>query len=103
MPPEGPVEQDTERQLRQACAELRERMRAGERYVAEDMLRKSPNLAADDDAGLELIYTELVAGEEMGQPVEVEEWCARFPHWRARLERLLRVHAGLRTDDQAET
>src|SRR5262249_40391032 len=55
--------QERERQLRQACDVLERRVRAGESYRTEDCLAAHPELAADSDATLELLYFEYVLRE----------------------------------------
>jgi hypothetical protein len=85
-----------ERQLRQACADLDERLRAGESCRAERFFSLYPLLACHEEYALELIYTEFVAREEMDQRPTPEEFYARFPHWRRRLERQFQVHELLR-------
>src|SRR5262249_18760983 len=45
------------------------------------------------DAAIELIYTEFVVREELGQHPSVDAWLARFPQWRDRLERMLQIGA----------
>jgi serine/threonine-protein kinase len=85
-----------ERQLRQACADLDERLRAGESCRAERFFSLYPLLACQEEYALELIYTEFVTREELAQRPTPEEFYARFPHWRRRLERQFQVHELLR-------
>src|SRR5262245_12417530 len=82
-----------ERQLAQACAELERGLRAGEPCSAEKLLAAFPELAADPDAALELVYTEFLIREELGQRPAPEAWYATYPHWRDQLEKLFQVHA----------
>jgi hypothetical protein len=67
--------------LRFACAELDRRLRAGEGCRVEQLLADRPLLAACEDAAVELIHTEFVTREELGQRPTPEEFCARFPAW----------------------
>jgi serine/threonine protein kinase len=85
-----------EKQLRQACAELDRRLRAGERCRAERFFAAAPLLASQEDWAVELIYTEFVAREELGRQPAPEEFYARFPHWRERLRRQFELHELLR-------
>jgi serine/threonine protein kinase/Flp pilus assembly protein TadD len=82
----------TEQRLRQACAELGQRLRAGERCRAEDLLASFPDVAGDVNASLELIYTEFVVREQLGQHPSTVEWYQRFPQYREDLEELFGVH-----------
>jgi hypothetical protein len=86
----------SEQQLRQACAELDRRLRAREPCRAERFLAVTPLLASREDWAVELIYTEFVAREELGQRPTPEEYYARFPRWKERLFRLFQVHELLR-------
>ena len=88
----GQTDQLPEQQLQQACAELERRLRAGESCSAEEIFGAFPELASDADAALELIYTEFVMREQLGQKPLPADWYARFPHWRHDLEQLFQVH-----------
>jgi serine/threonine protein kinase len=81
--------------LRQACAELDRLLRAGQASNAESWFARYPELEAEADCALELIYTEFVVRDELGQRPDPAQYYARFPQWRARLERLLQVHRHL--------
>lgn len=67
MPANRPTDTVLERQLRQACAELTHRLRAGETCRAEDWLATHPELAAHVESALELVYAEFVLREQLGQ------------------------------------
>src|SRR5262245_21175442 len=84
-----------ERQLRQGCALLDRRLRAGERCLAEDLLREFPLVADQPDLAVELVYAEFVLREELGEGPQPEDYCRRFPRWEEPLRRLLGVHAAL--------
>jgi serine/threonine protein kinase/formylglycine-generating enzyme required for sulfatase activity len=88
-----PRDKATEQQLRQACAELERCLRAGEGRCAEDLLAAFPALATHPEAALELIYTEFVVRQQLGQQPQAEAWYARFPQWHEDLRQLFLVHA----------
>jgi hypothetical protein len=88
MPSEHAVSNDPEKQLQLACAELRERLRAGEDCRAETLLNDYPALASQPDYALELILTEFVTRQELGQRPDPAAWYARFPQWRDQLREL---------------
>jgi eukaryotic-like serine/threonine-protein kinase len=88
QPPEGPARQ----QARQACAQLNRCLRAGEPCSAEELFVAFPAAALDADAALEVIYTEFVVREELGQRPAVADWYARFPQWSEHLRQLFEVH-----------
>jgi WD40 repeat protein/serine/threonine protein kinase len=81
-----------ERQLREACAELGRRIRAGEDCGAERLFADYPEVACHADSALELIYTEFVIREQLGQQPSPEQWYSRFPAWRQDLEQIFQVH-----------
>jgi serine/threonine protein kinase/Flp pilus assembly protein TadD len=89
--PDEPIHQ----QLAEACAILRRQLRAGASCRAEDLLAAYPAVAAHTDAALELIYTEFVLRDELGQALDRADWLARFPQWRDDLAELFDVHTVL--------
>jgi len=93
---------ELELRLRQACAELDRRLRGGEREVAQQLLASDPHIAANEDLAIELIYTEFATLEELGADPSPHETLDRFPQWRSRLERLLKVHDVFRGDDEID-
>ncbi len=96
MPPEVPADTVVEQQLRQACARLDRELRSGADCRCETLFAEFPPLADHADAALELIYTEFVTREELGQKPAPEDYYARFPKWRAELHEQFRVHLLLR-------
>src|SRR5262245_46459918 len=81
-----------EAQLREACRELESRLRAGEDCPAEAYRTPFPDLWAEPEAALELIFTEFVCREQLGQEPNRQDWYRRFPQWGARLEKLFHIH-----------
>src|SRR5262245_1161033 len=96
----GPSAQDG--RLREAVAELERRLAAGEADPAAAMLRERPDLAADRNAALELLYTEYVLREERGERPEPREWCDRFPDFRDDLLGLFEVHRAVHAETVGE-
>jgi WD40 repeat protein/serine/threonine protein kinase len=78
--------------LRQACRELDQGVRQGGPVRAEQLLANLSEIAADPEAAVELIYTEVLARQEMGENVPLEEWYQRYPQWQGQLERQFKVH-----------
>ncbi|MDB5352187.1 MAG: repeat-containing protein [Planctomycetota bacterium] len=76
--------------------QLESALRAGESLRAEDMIAAHPGLTSDTEAVLELIYSEFVIREELGQDPSPEAWYARFPEWQADLEQMFQLHQQLR-------
>lgn len=78
--------------LRQVCAEIERRLGAGEACSAEDLFASHPDLSNDADSALEVIYTEFVARERLGQDPDPGDFCNRFPTFRDGLEQLFQIH-----------
>jgi hypothetical protein len=90
------------RQLREACSELERQVRAGSGRRVEDLLAAYPALGSDKEAALELIYTEFVIREQLGQKVSPADWYARFPEWQRDLEQLFEVHRAVHPGQAAD-
>jgi tRNA A-37 threonylcarbamoyl transferase component Bud32 len=86
MAPESVIGDDPEQQLRRACNELRERLRAGESCRSEDFLESRPSLSSNPIYAFELILTELSTRHELGQTLDPASWCSRFPRWRDQID-----------------
>jgi tetratricopeptide (TPR) repeat protein len=77
-------------------AEQVRRWLAGERPSAETLLAEHPDLAADDEAALVLVYGEVLLREEIdGTPPDRTEYEARFPQYAIALARQLELHGAL--------
>jgi tRNA A-37 threonylcarbamoyl transferase component Bud32 len=74
---------------------LARRVRDGDEQASEDLLGEHPDLAADPDAALELIYAEVVARDEAGRTLSRSAWLSRFPQYADRLGRLLDLHTAI--------
>ncbi len=88
-----------ESQLRRARTDLEEGLRAFVDKRTETLLDAYPALAADQEAALELVYTEFVLREQLGQNPDPDDWYRRFPHWKADLEQMFEVHRELKKED----
>jgi serine/threonine-protein kinase len=91
MNPESSVDDIPESQLRRACIELARRLRAGTECRTEEFLPALADSGSADEDGLELAYTEFVVRQQLGQQPNPDQWYARFPDWRQRLERLFQI------------
>ncbi len=88
-----------EGQLRRARAELEAGLRGGADARAEALLAAYPAVAADPEAAIELVYTEFVVRQQLGQTPAPAEWLARFPQWKTDLEQMFEVHDELCRSD----
>src|SRR5260370_37603483 len=59
---------------------------------ARDFLSRHPELNADKSLVLDLAYEEYCCRKEAGAAPDPDEFCARFPTFRASLRRLIRAH-----------
>jgi WD40 repeat protein len=73
----------------------RERWQIGLRVPVEDYLRQQPALQADEELILDLIQSEVLLREELGESPRLEEYQKRFPDHGPRLERLFTLHHAL--------
>lgn len=96
MSPTLQMDSPIRQRLAQACTELERRLRAGEPGSAADVLRDFPDVLADKDSALEVIYTEFLVREELDQHPQPKDWFGQFPDWVSDLEELFQVHAHVR-------
>jgi serine/threonine protein kinase len=67
---------------RQACAELQQRLRAGETCQAETILSAYPLLASDANLAVEVILVEFQVRRELGETLNPLDWLSRFSRYR---------------------
>jgi WD40 repeat protein len=83
------------------------RWRRGERVPAERYLARLPGLAADAEAALDLIFSEFLLREALGEAPHPEEYLARFPAHaeplRRQFELLRALQSGGADADPADT
>ena len=72
-----------------------QRWLAGERPIAEDYLVAYPALNHDAECVVELIYSEFLLRERVGDPPAADEFPARFPAHAVRLRRQIELHRAL--------
>ena len=77
------------------CGDQAERWLAGERIPAEAYLRLHPRLRGEDEAAFELVYSEYVLRESLGEAPTPEEFAWRFPEFAERLRRQIGLHQAL--------
>jgi len=84
---------ETSLAVRRACDELSRQLRAGHACGAEEFLAAEPAIGSDTDAVLELLYTEFIVRQQLGEQPLAQEWLERFPQWRIELAQLFEIHA----------
>ena len=80
-------------------AELMDRWQAGQRPPAEAFLSRHPSLPPDGEAAFELVYSEYLVRESLGDAPDVEEFAWRFPQFSGRFNRQLELHRALGMPD----
>ena len=76
---------------------------AGERRLAEDYLATYPALNDDVECAVELIYSEFLLRERLGDPPAIHEFPARFPAHAVRLRQQIDLHRALASSPAGET
>src|SRR5438105_2763124 len=73
-------------QVKKLAEQMIERWRWGERPLAEEYLERYPELRAQPEAAIELIYEEICLRREYGLASATADVLERFPKWRAQLQ-----------------
>jgi tRNA A-37 threonylcarbamoyl transferase component Bud32 len=92
MPPERFGREESEQQLKKACAEMLRRLRAGEPCRTEELLAEYPAIASDPHCSLELIHSEFLFRTQIGQTPNPADWYSRFPERKQELEERFHMH-----------
>jgi serine/threonine-protein kinase len=79
------------------------RWRHGDRAPAEEYLARYPELSANPEYALEVVYGELLLREEEGEAPRVEEYLQRFPQFAPQVQRLFDVHRAVRSASLAQS
>jgi serine/threonine protein kinase/Leucine-rich repeat (LRR) protein len=80
-------------------AELRRHWRAGESIQVESFLAQHPDVQADRESVLDLIFNEILLREERGEKPALEEYVRRFPALKSELAAQFEVDEGLNGGD----
>jgi serine/threonine-protein kinase len=73
------------------------RWRAWDRAPAEEYLARHPELSANPEYALEVVYGELLLREADGETPRAEEYLRRFPQFAAQVQCLFDVHVAVRS------
>jgi serine/threonine-protein kinase len=91
--------------MRELVARVREDQRdqwqAGQRVLIETYLDRYPVLRADREVSLDLIYSEILLREELGDEPRAEEYAERFPPYAAALQKQFEFHELLRAGSRS--
>src|SRR5262245_16352120 len=83
-------------QVEQIRADQCRQWRAGNRVPVETYLEQHPDLRASDELAVDLIYSEFLLREELGEAPSGEEYLERFSQYSLLLRRQLQLHEALR-------
>lgn len=72
--------------------DMRQRWHSHQRQLAENYLKKFPQLLENVDATLDLIYTEYLLRESDDPHFDVEQFLARFPSYSSTLRAQIEIH-----------
>lgn len=84
-----------------ALAEMTAAWQSGERPGAEAWIQRNPQIAAQPEIAVRLIYEEVCLREEQGEPLDSQEYYRRFPQWRDQLQVLLNCHRFVESEEPA--
>lgn len=82
--------------------DLRQRLRRGEQVAVGDYLSRFPQLLADATLVVDLIYTEFLVREELGERAHMPLLQAQFPQHAAELAAQVELHRALENLDAVE-
>src|SRR5438128_742168 len=85
-------------QLEKIRADQFDKWHGGERVLAESYFELHPALAANPEAAVDVIYSEILLREKMGETIRGDEYTQRFPQYAPALERQLQLHDLFRND-----
>jgi WD40 repeat protein len=101
VPPGPSAPSDRLTWLAQLRADQDRRWRRGERVPAERYLARLRGLAADAEAAVDLIFSEFLLREALGEAPRPEEYLARFPAHAEPLRRQFDLHHALQSGGAA--
>jgi serine/threonine protein kinase len=84
--------------LERIRADQQDRWAAGDRVLAETYLEDNPTLREQVEAAIDLIYSEILVRERLGEVVSLEEYQRRFPDFAELLTKQMQLHELLRPD-----
>jgi hypothetical protein len=73
-----------------------ERWARGERILVEEYFRQHPELSADEEAAVDLICSEILMREQLGERPQSDEYISRFPQYAESLRSQFELHSLLR-------
>jgi hypothetical protein len=78
-------------------ADQRSQWEAGNRVLVESYLVRHPNLLSCEDMILDLICSEILLREDLGDVVTADEYACRFPQYQTQVRRQMELHSLVRS------
>ncbi len=91
-PTESPAAHDLSQVVADLLADRRRRWNDGDRVTAEQYLSEHPELDATPEYAIDLVYSEYLMREQLGERPQADEYLARFPRFAAQLSRQFALH-----------
>ena len=88
--------------LATALEKMADEWRAGIGRPAETWLAELPELTANPEDAVRIVYEEYCLREESGEQVDSQQYYCRFPQWHDALAIVLKCHDLLRKNDQPQ-
>jgi serine/threonine-protein kinase len=85
------------------CIDQQERWQAGQRISAETYFQRYPELQADPDASVDLIYQEYLIRERLGEQPSLAEYQERFPAHAQMLQTQIEFHQAVQPNADPPT
>jgi eukaryotic-like serine/threonine-protein kinase len=95
-----PVEGPLAAELATALEQMADQWHSGHSKSAEQCLADHPELKADPEAAIRIVYEEYCLREEQGERMDTSEILGRFPQWHDALAVLLDCHRLLRNEQE---
>src|SRR5262245_7123517 len=91
---DGPSDTDVDL-VQQLLDETRQRWQRGEKVLVEDYLARYPNLTANPEGVVDLIYGEVLVREQAGEAIAIDDYLKRFPQYKVALQRQFALHKAI--------
>jgi WD40 repeat protein/serine/threonine protein kinase len=82
------------------CVDMRQRWLRGDHFRVETYLAEYPALGKEREAFLDLVYFEVLIQEQLGRPVDLEEYQRRLPHLFEQLRQQVEFGRSLKQEEE---
>src|SRR5215467_3450909 len=95
-----PLDDAQHAMLAETLQKMADGWRSGNGIKAEQLLADRPQIGADPEAAVRVIYEEFCLREEQGEKPDTTEFYRRFPQWHDALAVVLECHHLFRSDSE---